>query len=100
MKKTKRLLIEHWHRELTITIEGPAPPVQDSEWDSANATMACSVCGSRWINLIVTPGSGDVPESVECIRRTLEQSGLHLQVSAAGQLRICQRSLEGLKEKR
>ncbi len=47
---------------------------------------------------VAARADGDVPASVDRIRHALQQSGLHMQVSPAGQLRICQRSFEELKE--
>jgi predicted Zn-ribbon and HTH transcriptional regulator len=98
MKKTRRLSIEYRHREVTITIEGSTLHVQDSEPEAAHAPAACPTCGSPWITM-VAPAVADMPDGVDRIRRALQQSGLHLQVSPAGQLRICQRSFEELKEK-
>jgi hypothetical protein len=98
MKKTKRLSIEYRHREVTITVEGSTLRVEDSKRDAANAPEACPACGSPWITL-VAPMGGDVSADDDNIRRALQQSGLHLQVSPTGQLRICQRSFEELKEK-
>jgi hypothetical protein len=95
MKKTKRLSIEYRHREVTITVEGAALRVEDS---GPNAVEACPACGSPWITL-VAPTGGDFAASVDRIRQSLEQSGLHRQISPAGQIRICQRSFEELKEK-
>jgi hypothetical protein len=98
MKKTKRLSIEFRHREVTITVEGSTLHVQDSEPDAANASAACPTCGSPWIT-IAARADGDAPTSVDRIHHALQQSGLHVQVSPAGQLRICQRSFKELKEK-
>jgi hypothetical protein len=98
MKRTKRLSIEFQHREVTITVTGPALHVQDSEPDTPNPPTVCPTCGSSWIT-IVARVDGDAPATTDRIHRALEQSGLHLEVSPAGQLRICQRSFEELKEK-
>jgi hypothetical protein len=98
MKRTKRLLIEFRHREVTITVEGSTLHVQDSEPDAASAPAACPACGSPWITAF-TRAAGDVPAGVDQIHRALRQSGMHAQVSPAGLLRICQRSFEELKEK-
>jgi hypothetical protein len=97
MKRTKRLSIEYRHREVTIKVEGSTLRVEDSKRDAANAPEMCPACGSPWITL-VAPMGGDVSAD-DNIRRALQQSGLHLQVSPAGQLRICQRSFEEIKEK-
>ena len=98
MKRTKRLSIEFQHREVTISVAGSTLHVQDSEPDAASASAACPTCGSPWITR-VAPADGDGPPSVDRICRALQQSGLHVQVTPAGQLLICQRSFEELKEK-
>ena len=97
MKKVKRLSIELRHREVTITVEGPTLHVQDAEPDAANAVTACPACGSAWIT-VVAPTGGGVPAGVDSIRRALEQSGLHVQVTPTGQLRICAQSFDALQE--
>jgi hypothetical protein len=98
MKRTKRLSIEFLHREVTITVENSTLHFQDGESETADASAVCPACGSPWFTL-VAPAEGNIEARVEPIRRALEQSSLHLQVSPAGQLRICQRSFEVLKEK-
>ena len=98
MKRTQRLSIEFRHREVTVTVEGSTLRVQDSEPDAASAPAACPRCGSPWIAMVASAG-GELPAGVDRILRTLQQSGLHMQVSPAGQLRICQRSFEEIKEK-
>lgn len=94
----RRISIEYRHREVTIAVAGSVLRVQDSEPDAANAPTGCPTCGSCWITK-VAPADGDGPASVDRVRRALQQSGLHVQVTPAGQLRICQRSFEELKEK-
>jgi len=98
MKRTKRLSIEFRHREVTISVAGSALQVQECEPDAANIPTACPTCGSPWIT-IAARGDGDVPTSVDRIHHALQQSGLHVQVTPAGQFLICQRSFEELKEK-
>ena len=98
MKKTKRLSIEFWHREVTISIAGSTLHVQDGEPDAVNTPTVCPTCGSSWI-AIDARADGDEPTSVDHIHHALQQSGLHIQVSTAGRLRICQKSFEELKEK-
>jgi hypothetical protein len=98
MKRTKRLSIELQHREVTITVTGSALHVRDSEPDSSKTPTVCPTCGSPWIT-IVAQVDGDAPASTDRIRRALEQFGLHLQVSPAGQPQICRRSFEEIKEK-
>lgn len=97
MKMKRRISIEYRHRQLTITVEGSTLHVQDSEPDAANTAADCPTCGSSWITR-VAPRDGDGPDSVDRVRRALQQSGLHVQVTPAGQLQICQRSIEELKE--
>ncbi len=97
MKRTTRISIEFQHREVTISVAGSTLHVQDGEPGSPNTPTVCPTCGSPWIT-IVAQVDGEVPDNSDRIRRALQQSGLHLQVSPAGQLRICQRSFEELKE--
>ena len=97
MKRTTRISIEYQRREVTITVAGSMPHVQDSEPGAPNTPTVCPTCGSPLIT-IVAQMDGEVPATTDRIRRALQQSGLHLQVSPAGQLRICQRSFEELKE--
>jgi hypothetical protein len=98
MKRTKRLSIEFRHREVTISVAGSALQVQDGEPDAANTPTVCPTCGSPWIT-IAARVDGDAPVNTDRIHHALQQSGLHVQVTPAGQLRICQRSFEELKEK-
>ena len=99
MKRTKRLAIEVWHREVVITIGGS--PVYRHEVVPPHAAIpeaVCGVCGSPWISVSVT-GTEEALSGAENIHRALEEAGVHLQVSATGQLNICRKSLEDLKEK-
>ena len=104
MKRTRRALIEFLHREVTITVEGSTLPVQDTgpyqdgQPDTASAPAICPECGSPWLTLVEST-SGDASGGVDSFRSVLQQSGLHLQVSPAGQFQICQRSFEERKEK-
>jgi hypothetical protein len=98
MKKTKRLSIEFRHREVTITVNGSTLHVQNTEPDAANASALCPTCNSPWIT-VVAAADGDASASVGRIHRALQQAGLHVQVSPANRLQICQRSSEELKEK-
>ena len=98
MKITKRLTIEFQHREVTLSVAGATLHVQESESDAMHAPAFCSTCGGPWI-AIARGVEGETPAHIERIRDALHQSGLHLQVSPAGQLRICQRSFEAIKEK-
>jgi hypothetical protein len=98
MKRTKRLSIEFRHREVAISVEGSTLHVQNSEPDAAYPPTVCPTCGSPWIP-IVARVDGDAPANTDHIHSALEQTGLHLQVSPAGQLQICRRSFEEIKEK-
>ena len=98
MKITKRLSIEFQHREVTLSVAGATLHVQDSESDAMPPPAFCPTCGGPWIT-IVARVEGETPANTDRIRHALQQSGLHLQVSPAGQLRICQRSFEAIKEK-
>lgn len=98
MKRTKRISIEFQHREVTIAVAGSTLHVPDCEPDAASTAALCSICNSPWIT-IVAQTQGDGPSGVDHILPVLQQSGLHAQVSPAGQLRICQRSFVQLKEK-
>jgi len=44
------------------------------------------------------PAVGDMSAGVDSIRSALQQSGVHVLGSPAGQLDLCQRSFEELKE--
>ena len=97
MKRTKRLSIEFWHREVVITVEGPVLFVPNSEPVRVDNAAVCPTCGGRWIT-IVARAAGDAPVQTEGVYHALQQSGLHLQVSSAGELRICNKSFEAIKE--
>jgi hypothetical protein len=97
MKRTTRLSIEFQQREVTITVAGSTLHVQGSEPGTRNTPTVCPTCGSPWIT-IVAQVNGEVSANTDRICRALQQSGLHLQVTPAGQLRICQSSFEELKE--
>ena len=98
MKRTRRLSIEFRHREVTITVQGSTLNVRNVDSEAANAPAACPACGSPWFTMVAS-ADGSVPVGVDQIHRALQQSGLHAQVTQAGQLHICQRSFEKLKEK-
>ena len=98
MKRTKRLSIDFSHRELAITIRGSTPSVQKSDSDAAETTTTCETCDCPWIDIAATADE-DVLTSVDRIRYALQQVGLHMQISLAGQLQICQKSFEVFKEK-
>ena len=97
MKTTKRFSIELRHREVSILVAGSTLYFRDSEPDTVDAPTFCPTCGSRWITLAARP-EGDVPATVHRIQQALQQSGLHVQVTAAGRLQICQTSFEEIKE--
>lgn len=97
MKRTKRLSIEFLHREVVITVEGPVLFVPNQEPVRVDDATVCPTCGGRWIT-IVARAAGDVSADTDRIYHALQQSGLHLQVSSAGELRICHKSFEEIKE--
>ena len=98
MKITKRLSIEFQHREVTLSVAGATLHAQDSDSDAMPLPAFCPTCGGPWIT-IVARMEGESPANTDRILHALQQSGLHLQVSPSGQLRICQRSFEEIKEK-
>ena len=98
MKITKRLSIEFRHREVTLSVAGATLHVQESESDTMHSPAFCPTCGGPWI-AVAGGVEGETPANTDRIRDALRHSGLHLQVSPAGQLRICQRSFEAIKEK-
>ena len=98
MKITKRLSIEFQHREVTILVAGSTLQVQEHEPGAGKTPAVCPTCGSSWITIIARM-DGEVAADTGRIHRALEQSGLHLQVAPAGQLQICRRSFEEIKEK-
>jgi len=97
MKKMRRLSIEFLHREVTVKVDGSTLHVQGSEPDAANTAAVCSLCNCPWITTS-SRTQENAPFDVGPVLRALQQSGLHVQVSPAGQLQICQRSFEKLKE--
>jgi hypothetical protein len=100
MKKTQRLTIEIQQREVVIAISHPAvEPHEERQPESDVAVTPCEMCGSDWVQVAVQ-GCPDTLGSDNHIHRALEQAGMHLHVSANGELRICRKSLEDLKEKR
>jgi hypothetical protein len=98
MNKIRRLSIEFQHREVTITVEGSTLDVQHCEPDAANTAAVCPSCNSPWIS-IVPRMAGNASVGPDRIHSLLQESGLHVQVSAAGQVRICKKSFEELKER-
>lgn len=97
MKKTTRLSIEVRHREVTITVEGSMVCVQENEPFNAEPSTVCPACGSRWMEVAPSADGGN-PNSADLLRQVLQQFGSHTQISNAGRLRICKRSLQELKE--
>lgn len=97
MKRMRRLSIELRRREVTITVQGSTFHVQDADLDTVPPSPGCPACGSPWFTA-VAPADRGFHSGIHQIHRVLQQSGLHAQVSPAGQLRICERSIEKLKE--
>ena len=117
-KTVKRLSIYVQHREVTITVSGSVAAVRKApaavqgspaavqgspaavhvrSQATQDTTGLCHTCNSPWVNVAAWI-DGDPAASVDRIRYALEQIGLHLQVSPADQLQICQRSFQHLKE--
>jgi hypothetical protein len=100
MKKTQRLSIEIQHREVVIAVSGaPLDRTDDVPAEPGNSVSTCDVCGSPWITVAIH-GADQATTSANSIHRALEHAGMHLHVSANGELSICRKSLEDLKEKR
>jgi hypothetical protein len=97
MKKMRRLSIEYRHREVTITVEGSTLHVQDGNSDAARGASVCPACGGSWITMTAPP-EGDLAAGVDHVLHMLQQSGLHVQASPAGELLICQSSFDKFKE--
>jgi hypothetical protein len=97
MKRTRRLVIEFLHREVTITmpiaISEATGNSQEDEPEDENVPSVCPVCSSPWITVAALAG-GDVSVKADRILDALQQSGLHAQVTAAGLLSICRKSFE------
>ncbi len=104
MKTVKRLSIYVQHREVTIMVEGSVAAMRQTpaalrvRYQAAEeATGFCHTCNSPWANVAAWI-DGDPAASLDRIRCALEQIGLHLQVSPADQLQICQWSFQHFKE--
>jgi hypothetical protein len=99
MKRTKRLAIEVLQREVGMTVTVTAGwPQEDVQRKRASLEAVSDVCGSPWIT-VALQGTEEAVAGAENIHRALEQAGVHLQVSATGQLKICRKSLEDTREK-
>lgn len=98
MKRTTRLSIEFLHRELKIFASNSRSEGQVSGLDAQTTPALCPLCGSPWVT-VAAAANGDVPVDLDSIYRALQQYGLHLHIPAAGQLSICRKSLEEVKER-
>jgi len=98
MKRTKRLSIEFLRREITIAVSNSTPGRPEDAPPAGDSPTICPTCGSPWMTVVELEG-GDAAANATSIHRTLQQQGLHLHVSAAGQVSICRRSFEEIKEK-
>ncbi len=99
MKRTQRLSIEIQHREVTIAVSGSTVERLDEvQQEAGNMLALCDACGSPWISVVVHGGEEAIT-SANSIHRALEQAGMHVHASATGELSICRKSLEALKEK-
>lgn len=105
MKRTRSVSIEIEHRKLTFSLTRTVPPETASGPGTEGGGAAlgpisdppvCPDCGAPWIT--ITAQAGEVGASgTNPIYRALQQRGLHLHVSPAGQLRICNRSFEEIR---
>jgi hypothetical protein len=99
MKRTQRLSIEIQHREVVIAVSGPTLEGPEEISKDAGSVVPRCICGSPWV-LVAVHGGDEAATSAIAVHRALEQAGLHLHVAANGELSICRKSLEDLKEKR
>jgi hypothetical protein len=97
MRRTKRLSIEFSHREVTLTVEGSTLKPRTAHPETSRDSDTCPECNSPWIT-VVEPASGQLADDADRICQALRASGLHLQVSQNGQLKICQKSFDEIKE--
>jgi hypothetical protein len=97
MRRTKRISIEFQHREVTITVDASTVKARGRDSEAPNDKEVCPDCGSPWIT-IVEPPDNSLAAGVDRMCDALRASGLHLQVSRSGQIRICKKSFEEIKE--
>lgn len=100
MKRTQRVSIEFQHREVTLTVAGSIFDLRDHVpfEGGPDTSTVCSICGSPWISIVVGTGE-EMAATAHVINCALGQAGVHLHVTPAGELQICRKSLEAIKEK-
>jgi hypothetical protein len=101
MRRMKRLSIEFLRREVSLTVEGSALHGATSQAGSQDAAegvaTVCPACGGAWMTALAR-AEGETPADLERVQQALGQLGLHFQLSQTGQIRICRRSYEEIKE--
>ena len=97
MKTKKRLSINFSHREVALSINTSMLSVLNGEPEAADTVTTCHSCDCPWID-IAAAADRDIVAIVDHLRYAFQQVGLHLQISPAGQLQICQNSFQVLKE--
>jgi hypothetical protein len=98
MKRVRRISLSVEHREVSVTVAQSAetgePRPLAMPGDAAQAEP-CPECGAPWITVAAQAGESGAA-GVAGIYRTLQPSGVHMQISPAGELRICSKSLEAI----
>jgi hypothetical protein len=82
MKKTKRVSIEFWHREVTTRVEGSEIHSEVAPPDADSAVTVCPTCGNPRMT-IVARTDGDASVDPDLLQRALQQSGLQIQNAVA-----------------
>jgi hypothetical protein len=111
MKRTTQISILVEHRTVALSFIGAVDPGPHpiaraapghAAQEPANITPVCPDCGAAWIVVTALEAEIEAP-GMDALYRALQQHGLHLGISSAGQLSICSKSLQGmvgLKESR
>lgn len=101
MKSFRRICLSIEHREISVSIaqtvvtsgeSRPTPVPGDAAWQET-----CPDCGATWITVDLHAAENAAANAIS-IHRALQQCGAHAQVSATGELRICRKSFEEIKE--
>ena len=101
MKRVRRISLSVEHREVSVSISqivvtsSESCPTQ-TPGDAAQPET-CPDCGASWITVVAQAGENAGPNATN-IHRALKQYGAHVHVSATGELRICRKSFEEIKE--
>jgi hypothetical protein len=100
MKRVRRISVSVEHREVLVsiaqTVEAsgePRPPLVPEDFAEAEA---CPACGEPWITVAAQAGTGGAAGAIE-ISRTFQPSGVHMQVSPTGELRMCSKLWEKIR---